>query len=175
MRKLRTTSSILVTVLLIFAAFTVSAFGETRSATPTYKRINLGSLGFVGHAGERAMAINANGTIVGQAEVDPSSCCSGYPHAALFVRGGNNVDLGTLTGYTGESDALALNNSGAIVGWSTSARGKTEAVLWSRTSHTLLPLFTGEATGINDAGLVVGAASTADGTRGSRVEGRETA
>jgi len=136
--------------------------GPARAATPplSYSSVNLGTLSFVGHGGERAIAINASGEIVGQAEVMPYQPYTGYEHATMFVPGGTNVDLGTLTGYKGSSEALALSDGGTIVGsaWTGTA---DEAVMWAAKTHVMTQLFPGEATGINNSGLVVGAAGAA--------------
>lgn len=51
-------------------------------------------------------------------------------HAALW-EDGTITDLGTLPGGT-RSEALALNNRGQAVGWSTTRAGQVHAVLWTR-------------------------------------------
>lgn len=122
--------------------------GTTAGDAVSYQAVNLGTLTFVGHGGERANAINTRGEIVGRAEVAPGSCCSGYLHATVFEPGGTNEDLGTLTGYTGTSDALAVNSRGDVAGWSYAAGGVEEAVIWPRGGAAVV-LFPGMATGID--------------------------
>jgi probable HAF family extracellular repeat protein len=53
---------------------------------------------------------------------------SGFQAHAFLWRAGHMIDLGTLGGSFGE--ALAINNSGQIVGQSTTADGKGRATLW---------------------------------------------
>ena len=130
----------------------------------SYRAVDLGTLTFAGHAGERANAISSRGEIVGQAELYPSSCCSGYLHATVFGPGGTNRDLGALAGYTGISDALAVNSRGDVVGWSDSAGGTQEAVMWAG-GRAGVELFPGEATAINASGLVAGTMRTSSGDR----------
>lgn len=140
-----------------------AAFAAGRAA-PNYQAVNLGTLTFLGHGGERANAISTRGEIVGQAELVPGSCCSGYLHATVFEPGGTNKDLGALTGYTGISDALAVNDRGDVAGWSDATGGVEEAVLWPRGGAGVV-LFPGVATGINASGLVAGTMTTTAGDR----------
>jgi probable HAF family extracellular repeat protein len=75
-------------------------------------------------------------------------------------------DLGTLGGD--RAYALAINDSGQIVGGSTLANGQTHAFLWSKGVIKDLGTLGGnysEARGINDFGHVVGVSTTAGGTR----------
>jgi probable HAF family extracellular repeat protein len=97
-----------------------------------------------------AYAINNLGQVVGYAG-----------HAFLYVNGVLH-DLGTLGGNA--STALALNDSGAVVGWANNAAGAQRAFLYSGGAlvdlNSLLPPGSGwellEATGINDSGQIVG-------------------
>jgi probable HAF family extracellular repeat protein len=76
------------------------------------------------------------------------------------------VDLGTLGGA--ESRAFAINESGQIVGWSTSADGRRHAFLWTADTGIVA---IGERDGdvesaafaINDAGLIAGDAAKIPG------------
>lgn len=150
----------------VAAAVAVPAAPASAAGRPagSYQAVNLGTLTFVGHGGERANAISTRGEIVGQAEVMPSSCCTGYLHATVFEPGGANEDLGTLTGYTGTSDALAVNSRGDAAGWSYAPGGVEEAVIWPR-GEAAVAVFPGVATGIDASGLVAGTMATTAGDR----------
>jgi probable HAF family extracellular repeat protein len=95
-------------------------------------------------------------------------------HATFWDADGNAQDLGLLAGHTA-SEAFGINNDGVIVGMSIDATFNGHAVVWdSATSspvdlNTLLDLGAGPgvqlpgatwdlfwATGINDAGQIVG-------------------
>jgi probable HAF family extracellular repeat protein len=76
---------------------------------------DLGTLGGINSA---ATAINATGTVVGSADT-----AAGHSHA--FVESsGVMTDLGTLNGTAASSNALAVNSSRQVAGWST-APGRT--------------------------------------------------
>lgn len=68
------------------------------------------------------------------------------------------TDLGTLGGHA--SAAAAINNSGQVTGWSTTADGATRAFLYSAGAMTDLGTLTGGSfsmgTALNDLGQVVG-------------------
>jgi len=77
------------------------------------------------------------------------------------------VDLGTLGGT--ESEAVAVNASGQVVGWSEVASGDHHAFSWTQAGG-MIDLGTlggaqSEATAVNATGQVVGWANTADGDR----------
>jgi len=73
----------------------------------------------------RAFDLNNAGEVVGYVVKDDDA-----QHAALW-RDGELIDLGALPGHP-ESTALAINDSGTIVGWSSSTGddGVTQAVRW---------------------------------------------
>ena len=79
------------------------------------------------------------------------------------------TDLSTLTGGWGsESEAHGINDSGQIVGWSTTASGGSDACLWQNGQMQDLGPLPGDsgscALGINDSGQVVGFSISANGT-----------
>jgi probable HAF family extracellular repeat protein len=98
-------------------------FGTTRGANK-----NLGTLG---SNYSRAYQINNNGQIVGG-----SAKSSIYYHACIYdpTGNGNNIDLGTIAGYTRESMANSINDKGQIVGYSCGQNGG-RAVLFDPTGN----------------------------------------
>jgi probable HAF family extracellular repeat protein len=84
---------------------------------------NLGTLG----GATWARAINDRGLIVGGSYTVPGAY--GSQHAFSWEKGTMH-DLGTLGGKS--SDAIAVNNSGQIVGWSRVASGAVHAFLWQK-------------------------------------------
>jgi probable HAF family extracellular repeat protein len=73
------------------------------------------------------------------------------------------IDLGTLVSHT-NSVALAINNVGKVVGYSSTKSGTSRAVLWDNNSikdlNNLIPPNSGwkltYANDINDSGQIVG-------------------
>lgn len=118
--------------------------------------LDVGDLG--GANGSVAWAINARGLVTGWAVTDGNL----YSHAFLFD--GRIHDLGTLGGWS--SQGFAINALGQIVGRSDyeNGNGAPHAFLYTDGRLTdlnkLLPADSGwtlrEATGINDAGQIVG-------------------
>ena len=116
-----------------------------------------------------ALAVNANGEIVGQANV-----ASNIYHAVIF---NNNVmtDLGTLPGYA-DSKAVAVSDNGWVVGMASNfGNSATEAFLYIPPSiqypdGEMINLTTAAAgqgfaslltaTGINDLGEIIGQGTT---------------
>lgn len=102
-----------------------------------------------------ALGVNGSGQVVGTAT---EFVISGtVAHATLWS--GSATDLGTLGGK--DSYALAINDQGTSVGWSTiGASGYTHAVVWdSQGIHalgTLNPQEFSQATSINNEGDIVG-------------------
>ena len=128
--------------------FPIRAFLATGAA-----RRDLGTL--LGGTNSVAEDVNDSGQAVGWSD------CGGcvLEHAFLYA-GGVMRDLGTLGGA--ESHAFAINNSGHVVGTSTTAQGFPQAFVWSagvmRNLNDLIPPISGgflwEAHGINDRGQI---------------------
>ncbi len=142
----------------------INAGGEVVGSSVSCKfdacvyRATLWSEGLIRDLGTygRAWAINDAGRVIGTAG-----------HAFVWSEG-VITDLGTLPGDN-QSSALAINNSGQIVGSSTRSGGfPPRAVRWSDGAivnlNDLIPADSGwvlrEATGINDRGQIVGQGTT---------------
>ena len=113
-------------------------------------------LGTLGGNESMALAINDAGQIVGH-----STTASGVVHAFLYSNG-HMTDLGMPSGAAGSS-ALAINRTGQIVGL-IGINGSSHAALYSGGVWTDLGTVAGAtlgavATGINDAGQIVGQAT----------------
>jgi probable HAF family extracellular repeat protein len=113
-------------------------------------------LGTLGGSESMALAINDAGQIVGH-----STTASGVVHAFLYSNG-NMTDLGMPSGAAGSS-ALAINRTGQIAGL-IGINSSAHAALYSGGVWTDLGTVAGAtlgavATGINDAGEIVGQAT----------------
>jgi len=114
------------------------------------------------------VAVNANGLVAGTAQND-----AGKKRAFLWTNDDGMTDLGTLCKGTPtvcgeESEALAMNARGQVVGWSKTADNKEHAFLWTSgigmvDLGTLFEGGSSHATAIDDAGQVAGTAERADG------------
>jgi len=125
--------------------------------------LDLGTLGETSHA----RGINDLGQIVGSSKVEMIDAeWAQSERATLFdpTGGGDNIDLGTLDGYT-DSTAMAINNLGQIVGYAYRAESGERAVLFDGTgggNNVDLGVLSGggttssRASDINDAGQIVG-------------------
>jgi probable HAF family extracellular repeat protein len=108
-----------------------------------------------------ANAINNSGFIAGQ---------FGAPEPeAWYWNGATSGQLNNTNLTDGESNALAVNDSGQVVGWS-QVNGVNHGVLWSNTGVYAQDLGTlggtlSTAFGINNSGLIVGWADTASGAQ----------
>ncbi|GAA5019314.1 hypothetical protein GCM10023258_06850 [Terrabacter aeriphilus] len=131
------------------------------------KVIDLGSLGgtTTGSYGtiSEANAVNDAGQVVGTALPR-----SGYPLRGFIWQNGVMRDLGTLGGTSEATVAEAVNSTGVVAGFSQTAGGETHGFTWTagrlRDLGVLGPAFfyrSSFARGINDAGVVVGAARVA--------------
>lgn len=130
-------------------------------------------MGTLGGLFSYARGINDRNEVVGAAQntqgvtraflVSPVNGAWKVPASEIVITNALMVDLGSLAGPTGTSEALSINNLGTIVGTSSSSNGP-RAVLWRSGSitdlNTLIPEASGwtlqAATGINDREEIVG-------------------
>ncbi len=133
--------------------------------------INLGGLSQVGGT-SYAYSINNNGAIVGSATIYRAG--ANYYRACLFDLNSGNIDLGTLGGD--ESEALAINDSGIIVGRAYTEEHRWHACLFDPTGQGNnidlnsviapdLDWYLETARGVNDDGWIVGWGINPDGYR----------
>jgi probable HAF family extracellular repeat protein len=172
MTRFHTSRIVWIAAVAVAAALPATAAVATSAAaaTTTYTITNLGSLG--GGSGN-GLAVNNNGQVTGysytsqQIPVDcppqkygqPKHCYINPYHAFLYSNGAM-TDLGTLGGTNSQGNSVNL--SGQVAGQSDTKTGSA-AFLWDGKKMinlgALAPLSTGpysSATGINDAGQVVG-------------------
>jgi probable HAF family extracellular repeat protein len=112
-----------------------------------------------------ARDVNDLNQVVGISLINPpGECGGGRNRAFLWQDGGPLIDLGTLGGC--DSGAMAINNQGWIIGFSTTTEGQLHGALWVdgqiRDLGTLGGTYS-SALGINEAGQVVGLSETATG------------
>jgi probable HAF family extracellular repeat protein/uncharacterized repeat protein (TIGR03803 family)/YVTN family beta-propeller protein len=126
--------------------------------TPTAGMIDLGTLG---GPYSSAIAVNDAGQVLGSSWLD----ASGKSHAFLWSATTGMIDVGTLPGAssTAFSEAVALNGSGQVVGFTTAASAQgahAHAFRWTQAGGMIdLGTFGGfwsYPTAINDAGQVIG-------------------
>jgi probable HAF family extracellular repeat protein len=151
-------------VCLAVAGCLAAGLSSPAQAAPLYRLTDLGTLG---GAFSSVTAINDAGQIVGIAQI-----ATGESRATLFdpSGGGANRDLGTLDGRF--SSAFGINNASQIVGSASvggPGRETDRAVLFDSRGGAPLDLgilggeFLDAALDINDAGQIVGLATTARG------------
>ena len=162
-------ASMVVGLLVSLAA---PAFGATKTGTggaavvPSYTVTNLGNLG---NGTTYGAAINATGQITGVSYlprvITESPCpkhhtCSFSPEHAFLYGSGGLTDLGTLTGVDGTSAGEAINDAGAVAGYSVGSTGDDAIV---DQNGTMTVIGEGTATAINDSGLVAGSTNSFTG------------
>ncbi len=104
------------------------------------------------------LAINSAGQVVGTLYV-PSLLPT--PDRAFLYSDGVTINLGALPGHTW-SEALAINSSGVVVGWSLNgATGPLSSFVWHDGKMSALPLptpidFSSTANDISDSGYICG-------------------
>jgi probable HAF family extracellular repeat protein len=139
------TRTIIVAAAMLLAAVTAQA------ETVEYTAVNIGSLG--GSGGTYGAAINNSGTVVGGSYLPNGN------EVAFSYSNGTMTDLGTLGGAGSFADAI--NAAGTIVGGSFIPNGNDVPFSYSNGTMTALSIgalhgYTA-ATGINNAGIIVGA------------------
>jgi len=144
---------------LILLAAALAAFPLTAAAT--YIVTDLGTLSGTYSEGH---SINDSGQVVGNSSTSVGN-------RAFLYSGGGRTNLGTLPSGSA-SNALAINKSGQVAGWSyTSGTIFPRAFLYSEGEMTSLGTLypggggTSVATGINDPGQVVGYTTDATNTQ----------
>ena len=168
MTRFHTSRIVWLAALTVAAGVPVAAVAAPAAAATTYTVTGLGSLGL----GSGPSSINATGEVTGSSAlttlVPTPTChpyhnlkpvCTEHPYHAFVWSNGTMTDLGTLGGNF--SAGTAINSSGEVVGWAdTNADTGAEAAVWNGQKWTALGLPVGSvATGINDAGQVVGSSS----------------
>jgi probable HAF family extracellular repeat protein len=127
------------------------------SSTPT----NLGTL-----HGIAGTLVNAQATAINDSNLITGDGSNGHGQVAFTIQGSQVTDLPALPGG-GDSQPVAVNNAGVIVGQADSATVSPVAVAWQNGTVTQLGKLQGgltsEALAVNLSGEIVGASLAADG------------
>jgi probable HAF family extracellular repeat protein len=142
------------------------AVGRSQSCTlwhaVLWKNGTVTDLGSLGGTISQANGINNQDQVFGYSQL--SGDLTG--HAFLWQKNTGMMDLGTLPGDLGYSEAWGIDNKGRVVGTSCDVNFNCRAFLWQNgvltDLNTLIPAgspwFLVEADGINSAGTIVGLA-----------------
>ena len=131
-----------------------------QSPTVNVTVTDLGTLG--GRDSSYANAMNNLGQVVGWSWTSTLVSSSNTSDFRAFLwQNGTMTDLGVLPGDDDGSDALAINNVGQAVGWSSRSDGRLHAFLWQNGAMTDLGGLGARdsyvfPSAINDLGQVVG-------------------
>jgi probable HAF family extracellular repeat protein len=168
----RITSRIVSLAVLAAAASgpAAAAAAAPAAAAASYTITDLGSLGYGVTDG---LAINNNGQVTGYSYLSTQiqvSCpphqyggqkkCFIHPYHAFLYSNGTMTDLGTLGGNN--SEGLAINLSGQVVGPADTKTGFTDSALW--TGKTITDLSPVGAYAINDNGVIAGGCTDSSGS-----------
>lgn len=159
-----TTAVVLTAILSGMPALTGSRPAAAQGGAAKYTIKNIGVL--KGDSLSFVFAINEKGVAVGSSastETDASGLSKSH---AVIYQNGKLVALAS--GDDRPNSAWEINEAGQTVGFVADGPGSFAATVWDGKTTTVLPKLGGnsaQAFGINDAGVVVGGANTADGAK----------
>ena len=139
------------------AALLICAAAQSRGEI----RYTITDLGVLSGPGAYPSAINAEGEVVGHADL-----YNMYSHAFLYTGSGALINLGSFAGDSSVSEATGINNSGTVVGQSDSGASAVAFVYTQSTGMVNLGTLGGQysdARAVNNYGQIVGVADTAGG------------
>ncbi len=113
-------------------------------------------LGTLGGQSSAANAINDRGQIVGWSDTKPKIKGSHEVMHAFLWENGRMRDLGTLPGPHPDSEAVAVNQRGQVVGRTNLYEGSSHAFLWEKGRMRDLGMGESGATSVNSRGQIVG-------------------
>lgn len=136
---------------LVFLTLGLLAVSPAQAVDYTFT--DLGMLGGANSQGSRAVAINNAGQIVGYSDITTSVHQTTIFHGFIYSNG-TMADIGTL-GYT-ESYASSINDMGYVVGSSPLPSGNSAFLYHDGVMKGFDPSPYSVATGINNAGQIIG-------------------